>query len=271
MGRLLDHFTGDRVVAGVLRPPGDWQLCRYAPDDELADRIAWIWVVRWALPGDTAHTQRTLPHPSAHVVVEDGRAQLHGPRRRRFVRTLHGRGRAVAIRFVPGGLRPTVGEAMAQWADVTRDATTVFGGLTPRVVAAIEAEPDDRRAAERLEAAMRADLRPADAGVREATAAVARIAEDRHLRTVDDLAASLGTSRRSLQRLFTDYVGVGVKTVVRRYRLQELAAQAEAGAEVDWAALAVALGYYDQSHLIRDFREIVGTSPARYAATTTGS
>ena len=39
-----------------------------------------------------------------------------------------------------------------------------------------------------------------------------------------------------------------------------------------WAPLSiVALGDYDQSHLIRDFRAIVGTSPARYAAATTGT
>jgi AraC-like DNA-binding protein len=34
---------------------------------------------------------------------------------------------------------------------------------------------------------------------------------------------------------------------------------------VDWAAVAVELGYSDQAHLVRDFTAAVGTPPARYA------
>jgi AraC-like DNA-binding protein len=72
-------------------------------------------------------------------------------------------------------------------------------------------------------------------------------------------------STRSLQRLFADHVGLGPKWVINRYRVHEAAEVAAASPDVDWAALAAALGYSDQSHLVREFTAAVGTPPDRYA------
>lgn len=80
------------------------------------------------------------------------------------------------------------------------------------------------------------------------------------------LAARLGLSTRTLQRLFTEHVGLGAAVVVRRQRLHEVAARALAGDAVDWSRVAVELGYCDQAHLVRDFTAAVGAPPARYAA-----
>jgi AraC-like DNA-binding protein len=70
---------------------------------------------------------------------------------------------------------------------------------------------------------------------------------------------------RSLQRLFAEHVGVSPKWVLRRYRLHEAVARAQGGEALDWAALAQELGYFDQAHLIADFRALVGWTPASYA------
>src|SRR6202044_2078162 len=77
-----------------------------------------------------------------------------------------------------------------------------------------------------------------------------------------------GLSERKLQRLFSDYVGVSPKWVMRRARLHEAALRVDADgpASVDWAALAADLGYADQAHLTRDFTATLGVPPTRYAA-----
>jgi AraC-like DNA-binding protein len=89
--------------------------------------------------------------------------------------------------------------------------------------------------------------------------------EDRAIARAEDLARVAGISVRSLHRLFERYVGVSPKWVVRRSRIQEAAERVARGEHVDWAGAAHDLGYHDQSHLIRDFRDQIGSTPAAYA------
>jgi AraC-like DNA-binding protein len=81
---------------------------------------------------------------------------------------------------------------------------------------------------------------------------------------VVDIASARGISVRTVQRLFSEYVGVGPKWVLQRYRLHEALAQLHAGPDTDWAQFALGLGYYDQAHFVRDFRALVGRTPAQY-------
>jgi AraC-like DNA-binding protein len=93
--------------------------------------------------------------------------------------------------------------------------------------------------------------------------------ENSKILTVQDAAEASGVSVRTLQRLFRHYVGVTPKWLIRRYRLKEAAARIEAGEHENWADLARKLGYYDQSHLINDFRRMLGQTPALYSQAKT--
>jgi AraC-like DNA-binding protein len=53
--------------------------------------------------------------------------------------------------------------------------------------------------------------------------------------------------------------------VIRQYRLHEAAEQLAEGDVPNWPRLAVELGYFDQAHFIKDFKNIVGLTPAEYA------
>jgi AraC-like DNA-binding protein len=214
-------------VRGVLRTPPDdaWSLHRFEPGPRLAPYAVLHWIVVWDLRGREPHHQTTLPHPSTHLVVEEGGAWLYGPLRERFERTLAGQGRAVEA-----------------------------AGELEQAVAAMEAALEPLLPAE------------PDPEIELADRAVSLLEADRTLNRVSDLAERLSLSVRSVQRLFADHVGLGPSWVIRRYRLHEAAARATAGGDVDWASLAIALGYYDQAHLVRDFTATVGTAPARYAA-----
>ena len=88
--------------------------------------------------------------------------------------------------------------------------------------------------------------------------------EDPSITRVEHLCAHAGYSKRTLQRLFREYVGVTPKWVLDRIRLHE-AAERMADGDADWASMALDLGYFDQAHFIKAFKAVVGRSPAVYA------
>jgi AraC-like DNA-binding protein len=78
------------------------------------------------------------------------------------------------------------------------------------------------------------------------------------------LAPALGVTRQHLARRFSQLVGVSPKTfarVVRLGRVIERARAVPAGEAINWSALAVELGYFDQSHLVDEFKELTGVTP----------
>jgi len=71
-------------------------------------------------------------------------------------------------------------------------------------------------------------------------------------------------SQKKFIRLFADEVGLTPKLFLRVTRFQRLLGRVWQSAQVDWAPVAAAHGYYDQPHLIRDFREFSGFTPGEY-------
>jgi len=71
-------------------------------------------------------------------------------------------------------------------------------------------------------------------------------------------------SQKKFIRLFVDEVGMTPKLYLRVTRFQRLLDRVWQSAQVDWAPVAAAHGYYDQPHLIRDFREFSGFTPGEY-------
>lgn len=73
------------------------------------------------------------------------------------------------------------------------------------------------------------------------------------------LARTLNLSKRTLERRFQAHIGTTPKKYARVVRLRHaLQRRTELG---HWADVAYASGYYDQSHMIHDFRELYGMSP----------
>ena len=147
-------------------------------------------------------------------------------------------------------------------------ADGLFGPAANQAQAAVMADGADDDAMIAAAAGLLRARRPApDPVVDQVAGLVGRITEDPALRRVAQLAEVSGLSERKLQRLFSDYVGVSPKWVMRRARLHEAALRVEAdgAGSVDWAALAADLGYADQAHLTRDFTATLGVPPSRYA------
>jgi AraC-like DNA-binding protein len=84
-------------------------------------------------------------------------------------------------------------------------------------------------------------------------------------RSVAAISDELGWSGKRLRERFTAAIGVTPKRYARLSRLQRLLTSVGAKRTQSWAELALAHGYYDQAHLISEFRTLTGLAPSEYA------
>ena len=78
---------------------------------------------------------------------------------------------------------------------------------------------------------------------------------------VTAVAGDLGVSERHLRRVFRETVGVSPKAFAKIMRFQHALRAARDGGRASWANIATAAGYYDQAHLLAEFRAIAGVTP----------
>lgn len=82
--------------------------------------------------------------------------------------------------------------------------------------------------------------------------------------SVKTLASALCVSDRQLERKFTQHVGLSPKVFCRIARFHRVKSLVERAREPCTGGLAYACGYYDQTHLIHEFKLFTGHTPARY-------
>jgi AraC-like DNA-binding protein len=101
---------------------------------------------------------------------------------------------------------------------------------------------------------------------RPAIAGALALASEQPGITVSDLARCTELSPNHLIQLFTAETGLTPKLFLRIVRFERLLADVYDKPSVDWASMAAEHGYFDQSHLIRDFRGFTGMTPTGYLA-----
>ena len=244
--------------------PGVFHHARIAPAPALAGVVQHFWIVRWDLRGAAPQIRETLPHPNVHLVLDPGRTRIHGIHHGRFTRVLEGQGDVLGVKFRPGGFRPFLRRSVSILRDRSLPLQDVFDTAADALEGDVFAQGDDDRMIAVVEQFLQARLPPADSEAERAGEIVDGIAVDRSVTTVEQLLERWSTSKRTLQRLFNEYVGIGPKWVINRYRMHEAIERLADDEPLDWTQLALELGYFDQAHFIRDFKALVGRSPAEY-------
>lgn len=102
-------------------------------------------------------------------------------------------------------------------------------------------------------------------GSRKVPDTVREMLSDRPDTSLGDLAAGAGLSTYHVSRVFRRTTGLTISAYRARLRARRALDLLMAG-ERDLAALAIATGYADQSHLTRELRRETGTTPARLRA-----
>ncbi|OLF19014.1 helix-turn-helix domain-containing protein [Actinophytocola xanthii] len=251
---------------GVLGVRGeDFRLERVPPSADLADLVERHWLVSWDLPAGRRAAATLLPHPCVNLVHDRGVVAVAGVGTARFTYSFSGTGRVFGVKFRPGAFRPFLGRAVSELTDQTRPLASLWGPAAAVLAADLSAAPDLAALVATAERHLRARWPEPDPAVAQIGRIVHDLLHDRTITRVEEVSARFGIPPRTLQRLFQRYVGVSPKWVLSRYRLHEAAARLAEGPETSWAVVAAELGYFDQSHFIRDFTRAIGQTPAAYA------
>ncbi len=172
-------------------------------------------------------------------------------------------GRFVGIRFPPGKARLFL-DFRAQELTDGQAGLGEFWGRSAREL--LEEQKEACSPSEAVAAAETALLLrlPRQTGEPRVDQTVAAILRSRGGVPVEDLAREAGVSRQHLNNAFRDWVGTSPKLFSRVTRFRHVLELMRRRRPVRWADLAVEASYFDQAHMIADFREFAGQSPEAY-------
>jgi len=195
---------------------------------------------------------------------EMGRAALYfGPQTLRMPITVKGSFTSVGLSFRAGACHALGGVKLDTMCD--RLAPLEMLGLCSEEWMGLFSEggsPEEW--CEAMEAAMRGLITRCGAAEPDPVAAAVEAAAFTNPEiTVARLAEQCGTEQRKLERLVRRDFGLPPKQVLRRARALDMASHLRGVADHDEAE-ALALRYYDQSHLIREFTALFGMSPRQF-------
>jgi AraC-like DNA-binding protein len=261
--------------------PGRWRYSSATPDGALAGIVQEYWEVEGHL---SPFRERILPNGSTELMVNLGpphtmvthagtsvweRAWFSGLHERAIViESLDGT-HLVSARLHPLGALRVLGFDVARTANAVADLELLLGPPGRELRALLLGSDSTEERFAHLERFLVARL---SLGVVPSTLvsdAVSLIEEAHGNLRIASLHAELGGSRKQLWLRFARELGMSPKAYAQIQRFVWTLARLRESTSVDWPQVAVAAGYSDQSHLVRDFRRVASASPTEFLRTRT--
>jgi AraC-like DNA-binding protein len=259
--------------------PGRWRYSSAMPDRALAGIVQEYWEVEGHL---SPFRERILPNGSTELMVNLGpphtmvthagtsvweRAWFSGLHERAIViESLDGT-HLVSARLHPLGALRLFGPDVPNSVNAVTDLELLLGSPARELRALLLGAASAEERFEHLERFLVVRL---SLGVVPSTVVcdAARLIEEAHgnLR-IASLHADLGGSRKQLWLRFARELGMSPKAYAQIQRFVWTLARLRESTSVEWPRLAVAAGYSDQSHLVRDFRRVASASPTEFLRT----
>jgi AraC-like DNA-binding protein len=234
----------------------------------------------WTLEGDgstgLSPPERILPDGCVELILNFGdRFFQHGENNQRELQPRHflvgqmsgpilispaGRVELLGIRFQPGGTRAFLDLPAHEFTDRVVELGSLSRKFERELLKACASQTTLARRIAAAGGFLAGQLNKTrhDSHL---LALAANIIDYRGLVSVDELASAAGISNRQLERRFLREVGIGPKLLARIVRFQQIFRAVDQSSSA-WVDVALACGYYDQAHLIRDFKQFARQTPA---------
>lgn len=170
----------------------------------------------------------------------------------------------MGVHLKPGGVWRLLGVPAHELSDARVDLRAILGREIPELMdrlMSVSAAAARLRVLDRMLCAR--PLRALHPAVEWASLQIARYPGGIR---VTGLAEESGISARRFGEIFNREIGMSPKSYARLRRFRRTLGLVHATSAPDWCDLAATMGYADQAHLIREFREFSGLTPAVYHA-----
>lgn len=176
----------------------------------------------------------------------------------------------MGVHFRPGGASPFTRAAPGELANAHVDALALWGSKAPLLRERLCRATTHQTRFDILDRTLVAQAleRPGPSSRPAFTRALSRLMQPRE--PVSDIASSLGVSHRHFAALFRSEVGMTPKLFARIQRFQRAIAAAREGTMKGCAGLSFECGYFDQSHMNRDFAAFARMTPGEYLRQQSG-
>jgi AraC-like DNA-binding protein len=241
----------------------------HKPKPPLAAYVEMLWLFDAYAPSHGKAQERVLPTGTVELVINlsPGSSQdsgvICGPHSEFFVLDSASQAAVIGVHFHPGGSHPFLGLPASELHNTQVSLETVWGPAARTLRQMLLDEPLPQRKLAILEMALLEKLvqETAHPAVRYALRA---FTDPEQLVSIADVTGRIGMSPRAFIQVFSGEVGLTPKLFCRVQRFQAVLKALQSLAVVDWTEVALAAGYYDQAHFIRDFKSFCGLSPTAY-------
>lgn len=208
----------------------------------------------------TGSRPRIITHQTKQDVSGD---LVIGQHTRRFHSIMTGHLAFLGVHFTPTGLYRVLQKPMRPFSDAIHSLSehlTWYEELKKRMKGADTIQAQVLV----LEELINENLLPQTTSLQAVAAASALIRDTNGSMSLASVARETGLSERSMQRYFSEYVGVSPKTFARIARFNGVTRLMEAESPLNWMNILLEAGYFDAAHFAHDFKGITGQTPSEY-------
>ncbi|MGJ7505237.1 helix-turn-helix transcriptional regulator [Variovorax sp. ZT5P49] len=253
-------------------------LCAFPVGSALRAHVSHIMLYRETFADGHEVSERVLPDGAVRLVFNLGDAPSAGEGEGLAVEAIGASAAPVVVRMRrkveglsvtlrPGAAAALLGLPAGEIGGSVVHLDELWHGEGSGLLGRMAEAPDDAARVALLHAALQRRLPDGDAAGRPAAVAMhaARlIAASDGRRPLREVAAAVGVGERRLQQLFHAHVGLTPRSWSRLARLHGCLRALRLQSSPAWADVALDSGFYDQSHLVNEFRALCGVTPTEF-------
>lgn len=192
------------------------------------------------------------------------KAWISGERTRYIVIGAETNQSMIGIRFRPGGAYPFFRFPISELSDAVTELDLIWGRLVDDIRDELHEIDSPEARLLRLESFLLQQVQRSLEPNRLISFAVHQLQHSPQFLAIRDLASIIGITQKHLISQFEKVVGLRPKSFARVSKFQRVVNLIEQQNRIDWSAIALDCGYYDQAHFIKEFYAFSGLNPSAY-------